>query len=529
MRAPPGSFLWLVARHLVVSWRRFGGMFRDLNFAMTLALIASAVFLFHLIALPAADWLGSLEADADPSRYHLALAAGVLLILSWVTAQALTNSTRALNANGELDLLLASPANPRSIVASRAVAIAAEAIASVAILAAPVINMNVLGGRYHWLAAYPTLLGAGLLGTAIGLATAVGLFATMGPRRARLTSQISAALIGGGFVLGVQIANLLPLTWRDQVIDLFQRDTGRDAFQSGLAWLPARAIMGEATSLTIWLALCAAAFVLVCVALGERFARIAVACAAIGSTPAAGRERAIAGFRVGAGLALRRKEWLMMARDPYMMSQIFLQIVYVLPIAVVLMHGGPTAGSIAFAVGPAITVITSQLSGAIAWVAISGEDAPDLLASAPLSRPHVERYKIQAIALPVSLILALPMLWFVSIDPGAAALTFLFAAGAGIASACLNLWHPSLGKRRDLMRRHQQSRFVGMMEHLMSLLFAVGCALALIGSLLALLAVALALAVLWFNRKRRTKAAFGASAAWLPTWNLIAQRASSRS
>jgi ABC-2 type transport system permease protein len=219
----------------------------------------------------------------------------------------------------------------------------------------------------------------------------------------------------------------------------------------------------------------------------------------------------------------------MIRRDPYMMSQLFLQIVYVLPIAVILMHGEATAGSVALAAGPSMTVIASQLSGAFAWVALSGEDAPDLLASAPLSRPRIERHKIEAISLPVSLILALPMLWFASIDPRAAALTFLFAAGAGCASACLNLWHPSLGKRRDLMRRHQQSRFVGMMEHLISLLFAVGCALALVGSLLALVAVALAIGVLWFNRKRQPRTAVGTSRVWSPTWSVNAQRASSRS
>ena len=246
MRPAPGSFLWLVAYHLMLTWRRFGGAFRHLNLAWTMALIIAAQMIFHLIALPAANWFGRLEADPDPAGYHLALAAGGLLILSWVTAQALTSSTRALNANGELDLLLASPANPRDIVASRAVAIAVEATGSVAVLAAPVINMNVLSGRYHWLAAYPILLGAGLLGTSIGLAVAVALFAIMGPRRARLTSQVAAALIGGGFVLVVQIANLLPQAWRDRLIELFQADGRGEAFHSGLAWLPARAAADRA-------------------------------------------------------------------------------------------------------------------------------------------------------------------------------------------------------------------------------------------------------------------------------------------
>ena len=81
-------------------------------------------------------------------------------------------------------------------------------------------------------------------------------------------------------------------------------------------------------------------------------------------------------FRMGAGRALRRKELLLIARDPWLLSQVFLQIVYVLPVAVILMHGESTSGSFTLAAGPSIVVIASQLSGAFAWIAISGEDAP---------------------------------------------------------------------------------------------------------------------------------------------------------
>ncbi|MFI5015541.1 MAG: hypothetical protein ACHQAY_24660 [Hyphomicrobiales bacterium] len=504
MSFPPGSLAWLVAHDLRLSWRRFRGMFRKLNLTATLGLILTAQLVFHLIAMPAAAWFGRLEADADQTDYHAALAAGVLLVLSWVTAQALTGSTRALHARGELDIVLASPVAARNVVMARALSIAAEAITSVAILVAPVIDMNVIAGRSHWLAAYPVLVGAGLLGTAIGLSVAVGLFAVMGPRRARLVSQVAAALIGGGFVLAVQVANLLPQSWRDEILAALGSDSWGDAFEHGSSlWLPVRAAAGDAPSLLVWGALSICVFGLVTSALGDRFAKIAIASAGMAAGPLVKRHRALRPFHGGAGRALRRKELLLIARDPWLISQIFLQIVYVLPIAVILLHGESTAGSVTLAAGPSIVVIASQLSGAFAWLAISGEDAPDLLTSAPLTRARIERGKIEAVAFPVAMIVALPLIWLAVLAPSAAAFALAFAAGAAVATACLNLWHPAPGRRGDMMRRHQQSRFIGLMEHLISLFFAVGCALALIGSLLALIPVGLALGVLWINRRRK--------------------------
>jgi ABC-2 type transport system permease protein len=215
-----------------------------------------------------------------------------------------------------------------------------------------------------------------------------------------------------------------------------------------------------------------------------------------------GRDRAERSFRTGVGGALRRKELVLIARDPWLMSQVFLQIVYVLPVAVILLNGESTAGSVSLAAGPAIVVIASQLSGAFAWIAISGEDAPDLLATAPLTRARIERGKIEAVFVPVIAIVAPPLIWLACFVPLSALLTLAFATGAAIATACLNLWHPSPGRRGDMMRRHQQSKLLGMIEHLMTLFFAVGCAMAIVGTSLAIVPVGLALGVLWLNRRR---------------------------
>jgi ABC-2 type transport system permease protein len=525
----PGSLPWLLAHDLRLASRRFRSIFRKLTLTSTILLILTAEAVFHLMALPAAAWLGKLEVDPDPAAYRIALGAGFLLVLSFVTAQGLTGSARALNARGELDIVLASPVQARNVVIARAIAMAAEAVGSVSILVAPVIDMNILAGRLHWFCAYPVLVGAALLGTAFGLVCAIAMFTVMGPRRARLVSQVSAALIGGGFVLAAQIANLLPQAWRDTVFENLASAAHRGFESAPLAWLPVRAIAGDAGALLAWSALALAVFGLVTAVLGERFAKTAISAAGGLASSASARARRVRSFRMGAGRALRRKELLLIARDPWLMSQVFLQIVYVLPVAVILMHGESTAGSFSLAAGPSIVVIASQLSGAFAWIAISGEDAPDLLSSAPLTRGRIERGKIEAISVPVVLIVGPPLAWFAYLAPYAAATALLFVIGASVSTACLNLWHPSPGKRGDMMRRHQQSKLLGMIEHLISLFFAVGCAMALVGTSLAAIPVILALGVLWLNRKKPPKPVRGPVLAGEPAFVVSGERASSRS
>ena len=60
-----------------------------------------------------------------------------------------------------------------------------------------------------WLAAYGVLAGLGALSTAIALTITMALFRFVGPKRTRLIAQIVAALVGAGFVIGVQAAAIL--------------------------------------------------------------------------------------------------------------------------------------------------------------------------------------------------------------------------------------------------------------------------------------------------------------------------------
>ncbi|GAC1335412.1 MAG: hypothetical protein NVSMB26_19930 [Beijerinckiaceae bacterium] len=495
----PGSFLWLVARDLRLTWRGFRGLFGATSGWRAALVLVGGFACFHALAWFAADWFAQALGD-NSARASNAIAVAVLFVMPWIISQAMTSATRALYTRGDLDLLFASPLPARTILAARSVAIAVEAIGSIALLLLPVANMNALLLGPRWLAIYPALAACGLFGTAIGLLATMTLFRIAGPRRTRLVAQIAATIIGATFVLGVQVWNMLP----DGVREALSASVGaigksRLFDAGGPLWLPMRAAGGDAMALAEWCALSIAIFAATTMWLGEAFGRDALRIAGV---PEAGRRRALRAhhFIGGAGASLRRKEWRLLARDPWLMSQMLLQVIYTLPVSVIIFKAMGPNGSLALSVAPALVVIASQISASFAWLTISSEDAPEFLASAPITRGAVERGKLQAIALPILLIVGLPLIGLAIVAPGTAAIACIFGTGAAMSTAFINLWHPIPGKRGNVLRRHSQSKFVAIMEHAMSLFWAVAMMLTAFESVFAAVPIAMACGLLWLNR-----------------------------
>ncbi|HEY8579694.1 MAG TPA: hypothetical protein VIL72_07405, partial [Beijerinckiaceae bacterium] len=348
-----------------------------------------------------------------------------------------------------------------------------------------------------------TLLGAGLLATALGLCVAMALFALIGPRRTRIVAQALAMLIGGGFVVGLQALNFAPEGLRAAILAGIERPTpGGPLDPAGPWWLPVRAALGEPAALVGWLALGAGAFALACLLLGARF-RHATAQAASASSEAPMRAPSpMRAFRAGAGAAIRRKEWLSLLRDPWAMSQIGMQALYTLPIAFVLWRSQGPEGSAALALGPTLVVVASQFAASLTWLATSSEDAPDFIATAPVAARVLTRHKMEAVVAPLLLALGPAVLLLALHTPADGAIVGLVVVLAGASTALVNLWHPAPASRATLMRRHAQSKIVGIVEHSLSLLWALCVAIAIMGSAWAIAPAIIALITVASFRKR---------------------------
>ena len=249
------------------------------------------------------------------------------------------------------------------------------------------------------LALYPALAGAALLAAAGGLLLAMGLFRLIGPARTRVAAQILAGLIGATFTIVLQLRRYWPDAGGLPAIP-------RDGPLHELLALPVRAAFGDRAALAAWLGLSLAAFAAAALGLGPAFASDAARAAGAVTSPRRPR-RARDPARAFGGTALaqlRSKERLVILRDPWVLSQVMLQILYMLPMGAVLWTGSDDIG---LALAPTISVIAFQMSSSLAWLSLSGEDAPDLLATAPLPRGALLRAKFRAVGTLVSAALGL--------------------------------------------------------------------------------------------------------------------------
>lgn len=481
MRVQSGSLPWLIVHDLRLNWRRFVEMFARLSSGATWAVLLTGVAVLHLVAWPVATWLVRQLRDGTSSASAISVIA--FSVFAWMIAQAMLGTSRTLQERGSSDLLFSSPLPPRLVLASRACATAASSLGSVGLLVLPVVNVAFFIDRPSWLAAYVALLALSLLGTTLGLAAAIGLFLAFDARRARAYAQLCAALVGGAFLLAAQVVAMLPDGMRAAIADLI--DGSRAAALLDLAllgWLSAFAVFVFFGGIAL---------------LSDSFLRASLRAAGGATSTQAqqGRGRRSTSFGSGLGRTLRRKEWRLLRRDHSVFAQLSLQIIYTIPLAVVLLRGVDNI-PLALAVAPAIVVIAAQISASLAWITVSGEDAPELIAAAPVLRQRVELAKVTAIGLPVLVILALPLIGLALVSAYVAVMVGLFAAAASISTALLNLWHPMPGNRRGMLRRHSQSKIMALLEHLMAMLWAIAIVLAIVGSAWALLPIGLANAVL---------------------------------
>ena len=124
-------------------------------------------------------------------------------------SQALESVTRAYYSRSDLDLILSSPASSRQLFAVRTGITAATTLLLACLLASPIVNVLIFHDGAHWLMAYLVLAALSALATAIAVLITIALFRIAGPKRTRLIAQIIAAVVGAGFVIGIQAVAIL--------------------------------------------------------------------------------------------------------------------------------------------------------------------------------------------------------------------------------------------------------------------------------------------------------------------------------
>jgi ABC-2 type transport system permease protein len=144
---------------------------------------------------------------------------------------------------------------------------------------------------------------------------------------------------------------------------------------------------------------------------------------------------------------------------------------------------------------PVLIVVAGQLSGALAWLAVSGEDGPDLVASAPVSAARVLCSKTKAVLGAIAAVFA-PFVVMLAATVPFAALAALFGIAIAAGSATATQFGFRAQARRSLFRRRQtSSRVATYAEALSSIGWAGTGALAATGTWLAVFPGLIVLAI----------------------------------
>ena len=135
---------------------------------------------------------------------------------------------------------------------------------------------------------------------------------------------------------------------------------------------------------------------------------------------------------------------------------------------------------------PILIVAAGQLGGGLAWLAVSGEDAPELIASAPVPAARVLRAKTEAVLGAIAVIFG-PFVVMLGVAAPFAALVALVGVIIAAASAtAIQYWFRTQARRSLFRRRQTSSRIATFAEALSSIGWAGTGAVAATGTWLAI-------------------------------------------
>jgi ABC-2 type transport system permease protein len=135
------------------------------------------------------------------------------------------------------------------------------------------------------------------------------------------------------------------------------------------------------------------------------------------------------------------------------------------------------------------------LAGSLAWLAISGEDAPDLIASAPVTNARLLRAKTEAVMAVIAIVFGPFIVVLAVVAPTSALVTALGVATAAASATSIQVWFRVQAKRSHFRRRQTSSRIATFAEALSSLNWAGAGALAAASTWLAVIPGLIALAI----------------------------------
>jgi ABC-2 type transport system permease protein len=474
------ALTWFARHELRLAWREWLAMMTGGRRRRTRAAIIGLVIFAAVMHLPAWAVVGRFATLQAPLDMSSLIVLSVTIFLAWalMLSQAIESVTRVFYARADLDLIMSSPATLPNIFSVRIVSIAVSVTGMALLLSTPFVDVLAFNGGVRWFAAFGVVAAIGFSAAAFAIAITIILFRLIGPARTRLIAQILAAVIGAGFVIALQIAAILSYgTLSRFAVLTSDAAAGIAPDANSIVWWPARAVLGDGEAVMLLLASSLVLLGLI-MAFSPRFADTAVTAAAYAASSR--RSKGARSFRGGSRqAALRRKEFRLLRRDPWLMSQTLMQLLYLVPPAIFLWRSFSDSSTAIVLITPVIVMAAGQLAGGLAWLTISGEDAADLVATAPLLPSRVIRAKIEVVLLSIAAVFAPLVAVLAIVAPLQAAVTAAGVLLGAASSTAIQLWFRVQAKRSAFRRRQTSSRLATFAEAFSSIGWAATAALAL--------------------------------------------------
>jgi ABC-2 type transport system permease protein len=475
------ALTWFARHELRLAWREWLAMMTGgRRGRKRAAVIGLSVFaaLMHIPAWAVIGRFAELQLPLDKSSL-IVVTATILLAWALMLSQAIESVTRVFYARADLDLIMSSPVRLANVFSIRIAAIALSVIAMALLLSTPFVDVLVIGGGIRWLSAFGVVIAIGLSAAAIAIAATIVLFRLIGPARTRLVAQILAAIIGAGFVIALQVAAILSYGTLSRFAILTSDAAAAIApGMDSILWWPARAALGDGEALLLLLSFGLVLLGAVMAIFSPRFADTAVSASAHAGPGQKGTRKRR--FRGGSRQqALRRKEFVLLRRDPWLISQTLMQLLYLVPPALLLWRSFADSSAAIILITPVVVMAAGQLAGGLAWLTISGEDAADLVATAPLPPSRVIRAKIEVVLISIGVIFAPLVLALGFASPSQAVVAAIGVIIGAASATSIQLWFRVQAKRSQFRRRQTSSRLATFAEAFSSIGWAATAALAL--------------------------------------------------
>jgi len=459
-----GTLPWLLRNDLLLWWRGFNRKNTTLIVISFGFLLASLFFLLWLA-------LGSIRSAL--SQTTIPSEAVAIAVLLWVIGfflaftQAMGHSLVALFERGDLDLLVSSPIESEIIFASRLLGVALKVFLSSCWLIVPISLLALLGGIPQLLGLYPFSIGLSLIAASLAILLTLGLVHLLGAKRARIFAQILTTFLTVLFFLAFQLpsltrGNIQIINW--QYLQAWFKPENPLSF----IWFPVKALFFDPLAVLLTLLISSAIAWLTIRVLHRSF--MAGTQQSVTQKHQRLRSKEQTNFTTSFNRLVLNKEWRLIWRNPYLISNVFMQLLFLIPAVIVVLQGNTSravAGLPAFAIVSSVG-IGGSLTMSLTRICVSGEEASDLLKSSPANSVKLRSLKLLAALIPVWLLFS-PLFMILIVKGENWLIPLIVFLAASTCAAILRLWNSRPISLTDMFsrRNNQDNVLLTMMEVLL--------------------------------------------------------------